>query len=94
MLDEMEDAEQLTAAQRKNLERGTEHSYLENAVTHLDAKEAMRVFKQASAAERQAIGDMVQAKIDKAHIPEEDREELQKQFDKLMGNKTEDSTYQ
>jgi len=84
ILDGMEDAQQLTPAQRKNLVRGTDRTYLENAVTHLDAKEAMRVFKVASPKEREAIADNVQQKIDKAHLPEEDRDALQKEFDKLM----------
>ena len=88
----MEDADTLTAVQRRNIERGTEHSYLENAVTHLDAKEAMRVFKLAKPAERESIGEMVQTKIDKAHLPEADRDALQAEFDRLMGNT--DKTYQ
>ncbi len=87
ILDGMEDAEQLTPAQRKNIEKGTEHSFLENAVTHLDAKEAMRVFKQATPEERESIGDMVQTKIDKAHLPEEDRDALQAQFDRLTASR-------
>ena len=84
ILDGMEDAEQLTPAQRKNLIKGTEHSYLENAVTHLDAKEAMRVFRVAKPSERAVIADSVQRKIEKAHLPEEDRDALQAEFDKLM----------
>ena len=43
----------------------------------------MRVFKQATPKERDAISDTVQAKIDKAHLPDEDREALQKEFDRL-----------
>ena len=84
ILDGMEDAEQLTPIQRKNIERGTDRTYLENAVSHLDAKEIMRVFKQATPKEREAIGDTVQKKIDKAHLPEADREALQAEFDKLI----------
>ena len=83
LLDELEADGKITPAQRKNLVRGTDRSYLENAVTHLDAKEAMRVFKVASPKEREAIADNVQRKIDKAHLPEEDRVELQNLFDKL-----------
>ena len=92
ILDGMEDAGQLTTVQRKNIERGTEHTYLENAISHLDAKEVMRVFRQASAKEREAISDTVQTKIDKAHLPDEDRDALQAEFDKLMGAK-DDKTY-
>ena len=84
MLDELEDAGQLTPTQRKNLVRGTDRTYLENAVTHLDAKEAMRVFRAANLQERQSIADSVQRKIDKAHLPEEDRNELQSLYDKLL----------
>jgi hypothetical protein len=84
ILDGMEDAGTLTSVQRRNLERGTDRIYLENAVTHLDAKEAMRVFKVAKPKEREAIGDAVQRKIDKAHIPEADRDALQAEFDRLM----------
>jgi hypothetical protein len=93
ILDGMEDAGALTSVQRKNLEKGTEHTYLENSISHLDAKEVMRVFRVASPKEREAIADTVQTKIDKAHLPEEDREELQRAFDKLMGNQNE-ATYQ
>ena len=92
IMDGMEDAGQLTAVQRKNLERGTEHTYLENAISHLDAKEIMRVFRVASPREREAIADTVQTKIDKAHLPDEDRQALQDQFDKLMAVKRDITT--
>ncbi len=68
-------------------------SFLENAVTHLDAKEAMRVFKQATPEERESIGDMVQTKIDKAHLPEEDRDALQAQFDRLTASRDINTSY-
>lgn len=93
MMDDLEDADKLTPTQRKNLVKGTDRTYLENAVTHLDANEAMRVFKVSSPTEREAIADSVQTKIDKAHIPDEDRDALQAEYDKLTGNK-DDKTYQ
>ena len=70
----------------------------ENAVSHLgiDGSEShgplWRVFKSATPSERVDIGDRVQREIDKAHLPDEDREALQAEFDKLMGAK-DDKTY-
>ena len=93
VLDGIEDAGQLTTIQRRNILRGTEHSYLENATSHLgiDSSEShgplWRVFKVATPKERAAIADYVQKAIDRAHISEKDREELQAEFDKLMGAK-------
>ena len=84
MMDELQANDQLTSAQRKNLMKGSDRTYLENAISHLDANEAMRVFKVADPKEREAIGDSIQKKIDKAHLPEDDRERLQAEFDKLM----------
>lgn len=84
ILDGMEDAGTLTKVQRKNLERGSDKTYLENATSHLDAREIMRVFKVASMKEREAISDAVQRKIDDAHIPDSDREALQAEYDKLV----------
>ena len=86
ILDGMEDAGTLTSTQRKNLQKGTDHTYLENAISHLDAKEVMRVYKQATPKERESIADTVQTKIDKAHIPDTDKQDLQDQFDKLSAN--------
>ncbi len=83
ILDGMEDAEQLTPAQRKGIEKGTEHSFLENKVSHLDAREIMRVFKVATPQEREVMAELVQKRIDKAALSEADRDELQKQFDRL-----------
>jgi hypothetical protein len=84
MMDELQANDQLTSAQRKNLVKGTDRTYLENAISHLDANEAMRVFKVADPKEREALADTVQKKIDKAHLPDGDREALQAEFDKLM----------
>jgi hypothetical protein len=83
-LDDMEDAQQITPAARKNLEKGIDNSYLENAVSHLEAKEAMRVFKVASPQEREVLADSIQRKIDKAKaLSDGDRQKLQDEFDKL-----------
>ena len=90
IMDDLEDNDQLTSVQRKNILRGTDHSYLENASSHLgiDGSEShgplWRVFKVATMAERAAIGDHVQKEIDRAHISDEDRDALQAQYDKLM----------
>ena len=83
-MDELQANDQLTSAQRKNLVKGTDRTYLENAISHLDANEAMRVFKVADPKEREALADTVQKKIDKAHLPDGDREALQAQYDKLV----------
>lgn len=83
LLDKLEDGNEISSIQRKNIERGTDHTYLENAVKHLEAKDIVRVFKQATLAERREIADTVQERIDKAHIPDEDRQKLQAEFDKL-----------
>jgi uncharacterized protein HemY len=83
ILDGLEDADAISRVQRRNIERGTDHTYLENAVKHLEATDIVRVFKQATLAERREIADTVQERIDKAHIPDEDRQKLQAEFDKL-----------
>ena len=83
ILDKLADAGQLTGIQRKNIERGTDKSFLENQVSRLDAGEAMRVYKVADLKERAVLKDAIQTKLDKAHITEEKREALQAEFDRL-----------
>lgn len=90
ILDSLQDADQLTDRQRQNVVNGTDRTYLENATAHLtiDGSEShgdlWRVFRAATPQERAAIADHVQRQIDRANIPEKDRDELQAQFDKLM----------
>jgi hypothetical protein len=86
-LDALVEAEKVTPQQRKNLIKGTEHSYLDNAVSHLDAVEAMRVFQIASPKERLDIGEQVKLKIERAHLPHEDKKALLDKFEQLMASK-------
>lgn len=74
---------EITSQQKRNILRGKDHSYLENAVSHLDAREAMRVFNAADMEERQSIKDAVHKKIVNAHLPHEDRKELLEKFKQL-----------
>lgn len=82
-LSAMVESGEITQAQKRNLVKGTDHTYLENAVSHLDAKEAMRVFKEANMAERQSIREAVEKKILHAHLPQDDRRALVEQLEKL-----------
>ncbi len=79
------DSGQITSVQKRNLLKGTDHSYLENAVSHLDANEAMRVFRQASPAERESIEREVRHKVDTAHLPKADKQALKDEFKSLLG---------
>jgi hypothetical protein len=83
-LAEMESSGEITRQARRNLIKGTEHTYLENQVGHLDANEAMRVFKQANKEERASIAEAVRLKIIRAHLPAEDRKALMEEFEKLQ----------
>ena len=83
-LDELVDQQKMTQQQAKNLRKGTEHTYLENAISHLDAREVMRVFKQANTAERFEMADTVEKKIESAHLPDDDKDALRQQFEKLL----------
>ena len=83
-LAEMQSSGEITRTQRRNLMRGADHTYLENQVSHLDANEAMRVFKQASPQERESIASDVRLKIIRSHLSAEDRQELLDQFDALQ----------
>jgi len=85
--------ERLTSRQAKNLLRGVDHSYLENAVSHLDANEAMRVFKQSSQAERESISEAIFKKINNAHISTEDKKTLRDEFAKLMPERDPNTSY-
>lgn len=84
MLSEMVTSGEITQKQKQNLVRGVDHTYLENALSHLDAHEAMRVFKSATVEERQEIRDAVLKKIEHAHIPQEDRKTMREQLEKLL----------
>lgn len=83
-LDKMVQSGEVTTAQRRNLLRGVDHTFLENQVNHLDAREAMRVFAAASVGERQAIRDMVERKILHAHLAPAEREDLLRHFRSLL----------
>jgi hypothetical protein len=82
-LGNMEESGEITRTQRRNIERGTTHTYLENAVKHLSAQDAMKVFEAAEPAERDSIVEEVRVKILRAHLPPEDKRALLDQFDKL-----------
>jgi hypothetical protein len=84
-LDAMQDAGEISGRQQQNLLRGIDHAYLENALTHLDAKEAMRVFKLATPKERELIVDELDKKIHRAHLPLADKEALLDEMNKLQG---------
>ncbi len=84
MLSEMVTSGEITQKQKQNLLRGVDHTYLENALSHLDAHEAMRVFKAATVEERQEIRDAVLKKIEHAHIPQEDRKAMNDELEKLL----------
>jgi hypothetical protein len=82
-LAEMESSGEITRQGRRNLLKGSDHTYLENQVGHLDANEAMRVFKQASPEERASIAEQVRLRIIRSHLSAEDRKALLEQFDSL-----------
>jgi hypothetical protein len=87
---QLSDQEKLTPIQKRNIVRGTEHTYLENATAHLtiDGSEThgplWRVFRVATKAEREAIADHVLREINRARITDEDRDKLRREFDRLM----------
>lgn len=83
-LSEMVTSGEITQKQKQNLLRGVDHTYLENALSHLDAREAMRVFKSATPEERLEIHEAVQKKIEHAHLPIEDRKSLLDQLETLL----------
>ena len=82
-LAQLVEQEKMTPTQARNLLKGTDRPYLQNAISHLDAKEAMRVFNVASSAEREVIAEDVRRKIMRAHLPAEDRKELMQRFRSL-----------
>lgn len=82
-LEKLVQSEKMTPVQARNLLKGTDRPYLQNAISHLDAKEAMRVFNVADDAEREAIAHEVKRKILRAHLPSADRNELMQEFKKL-----------
>lgn len=84
MLSEMVTSGEITQKQKQNLLRGVDHTYLENALSHLDAHEAMRVFKSATTEERQEIRDTIEKKIEHAHIPLDDKKEMRAQLERLL----------
>jgi hypothetical protein len=82
-LEKLVQSEKLTHRQASLLLKGTDHTYLENALSHLDANEALRVFKQATPEERETISAAVLKKINAAHIPRVDKEAMRGEFTKL-----------
>jgi hypothetical protein len=87
-LADMEEKGEITRTQRRNLIKGTDHTYLENAISHLDAKEAMRVLDKADDAERADISAAVKLKILRAHLPSQDKKDLLDKFRLLVPEKT------
>lgn len=80
-LDSMVTDGRITDRQAKNILRGVDHSYLENAFSHLSAQpaqgdilksEAMRVFKLASPKEREALKEQFIEKLDRSKVTDEE----------------------
>jgi len=91
-LSDMEQSGQMTGVQVRNLLKGTTHDYLENAVSHLDAKEVMRVYSVAKPEEREAIQEQVRMKIMRAHLPSEDKKALLDRFEQLSNTERDINT--
>lgn len=67
---------QITEAGAKRLINGSKNAYLTNQMVHLDANEAVRVYRSSTGEERRMIRDMVMNKVTRSHMPEDDRKEL------------------
>lgn len=75
----------ITEERRDVVERRADMSYLDYAVSRLNASSAMKVYEKATPKERSLISDRVEEKIDNAKsITEEERDLLRQRFEKLQ----------
>jgi len=79
--------DEITAQAGRNMLTHSKNAYLTNQLTHLDANEAVRVFRAATPEEREGIREMVGQKIGRAHLPTPDKAALVKEFTRLANAK-------
>ncbi len=79
--------DEITQQAANQMIKGSRSSYLVNQLTHLDANEAVRVFRAADTEERRAIRDTVGHKITRAHMAEKDKNDLLHEFTRLSAGK-------
>jgi hypothetical protein len=72
-LDQMVQSGKLTKREAHNLAVNASKVYLVNAVQHLDASDAMRVYKAATKAEREVLHDAIGAKVVRSALPPADK---------------------
>jgi hypothetical protein len=76
-------AGQLTEAAANRLVKGSKNAYLVNSMVHLDANEAMRVYRASDPEERRIIREVVNQKVTRSHLTGEDKKALLDQMRQL-----------
>lgn len=82
-IDAMVASGKLTKTEARNLLRSSAKVYLVDRMQHLDAREAMRVYRVATPEERAVLKDVIGAKIVRAQLPTTDKIELMHSLETL-----------